>query len=242
MCNDSLSRFAIVGRRTLALVMLAFFPSLLSCSDDARLPEGRRNERGQTTPREPTDQDSPAGVLKKYHFAILNKDRSKFVECYRIQRKSDEYLDAILGSLAAQSRFVAAIEKAYGQDGLADFQDVTTAKAGMYIVCPPPPNSRWWEAETANIRVNVDEAKYIDPYSHREQRMTRSGNVWRINLELPEPDSIASATDYHKMLAEILSACMPDVGKPGVTIDVIRLKLGKLEKEGTNSIEARRTR
>ncbi len=184
-------------------------------------------------PHELKDQDSPTAVLQKVHFAILNRDRNKFIECYHIPPNGDAYLDVVFGSLVAQCGFVAAIEKAYGPEGLAYFQDVTTGKAGMYMVAPPPPNSRWWETEMVRIRVKGNEAKYIDPYFHREQQMVRKCDVWRISLELPEPDSVALATEYHKMLARILSDCMPDIGKAGVTIDDIRWKLGKLEREGT---------
>ena len=42
------------------------------------------------------------------------------------------------------------------------------------------------------------------------------------------------------MFTEVLRVCKPEIGKPGVTIDDIRLKLGNLEAEGLKNLGPRR--
>jgi hypothetical protein len=214
---------------------------MISCSDRAKLPDQQLNGENSAMPHEPTDQNSPAEVLKKVHFAILNKDRGRYMECYRVPPDGQTIIEAFYTGWVAQYDFVAAIENAYGPKGLAYFQDIRTMKkAGMHNLVLPPLHSPWWESEQVEIRISGNEARYNDPYFSREWRMVRTGDVWRIDLRLSE---LTDSPEWERrcvvMFTEVLRACKPEIGKPGVTIDDIRLKLGKLDTEALKNLGPR---
>ena len=137
---------------------------MISCSDRAKLPDQRPDGENSAMPHEPTDQNSPAEVLRKVHLAILNKDRGRYIECYRVPPDGHAIIEAFYTGWVAQYDFVVAIENAYGPTGLAYFQDIRTMRtAGMYTLVLPPLHSPWWESEQIGIRITGNEARYNDP-------------------------------------------------------------------------------
>ena len=136
--------------------------------------------------------------------------------------------------------FVGALEKAYGKEGRAYFQDITTAKRGMYIFAPSPVGSEWWRSEiVGRVRVDGNKGRCYDPVLHRECAMIRSGSAWQICLELGDSAACAWDIGYCNMIAGVARKCMPEIGKLGVTIDDIRLKLGDLEQAGSDTLGPR---
>ena len=125
-------------------------------------------------------------MLKKLHFAILNKDHDKFMECYQIPANAETkaYLEEMYTCFVTEYDFVAAIEKAYGPEGVVHFTDLA-GEAGMITFRPPPLHSPWWESKLISIRVNGDEAKYNDPYVCEEMTMAKVGGAWKLNPFYP---------------------------------------------------------
>lgn len=236
MCKNIVPFFRTAKNSIFSIILFAISSSV-GCRPNVDMPEQPRNERKQVISRAPTDQGSPAELLRKLHSAIVGNDYDKFRECHNVPQSSAAIFDAIFACLVAQSRFVAAIEKAYGQEGLNQYWDITTAKAGMYIVAPPRPASRWWEAEDFSLRIEAGQARFVDPYCRRERTMSCTDGIWRIDFEAPDPK--VRAADY-QMLADILLTCSADIGKPGVTIDDIRSKTGRLEEEGFKKLATER--
>jgi hypothetical protein len=172
--------------------------------------------------------------------ALWNKDRERFLECYHVPPNGETFLNAEFDALAIVCEFVSTIKRAYGQDGLAYFQDITTAKAGMLTFIIPNVESPWWKSKViGSIRIDGNEARCYDPVLGLECGMTRTGSAWQINLEVPSSAACTWKIGYCKMMVEVLGKCMPEIGKPGVTIDDIRSKLGKLERAGADRLGPR---
>ena len=209
------------------LVPFFFFPSLMSCTAESKPPEKPPEELTHTVPNEPANQETPTRVLEKLHVAILAKDRVKFMECYQVPLNGGKFLYYFFDMWTAKYGFLAAIEAAYGSEGLAYFTDPRTAKEpGMFILTSPPLHSPWWESESIRVRVNGDDAAYLDPfYLYRELTMARNNGVWRIHPLIP-PN--AEWEIQYGMLIEAMRLCSNDIGKPGVSLDDIRRKLGGL--------------
>lgn len=182
-------------------------------------------------PHQAEDQNTPEAVLRKIHYAVLNNNRKQFRKCYRIPSGGEAYLDAIFDDFVAQYKLVEAIKKAYGKEGMAYYKDVRTCKeVGMYTFLPPPIDKPWWEHKDVGIQNKGDGVCYYDPYLNKECKMTRADGVWCVVLVLPKYASWEA--ECHKMLTKTIYACLPDVGKSGVTIDDIRRKTGKLVDKG----------
>ena len=150
------------------------------------------------------------------------------MECYQIPANAETkaYLEEMYTCFVTEYDFVAAIEKAYSPE-VVHFTDLA-GEAGMITFRPPPLHSPWWESKLISIRVNGDEAKYNDPYVCEEMALAKVGGAWKLNPFIPE--DIAKDMMSEELLAAA-RACMSDIGKPGVTIDDIRRKLGQVTRE-----------
>lgn len=236
MCPRAFHRWRLpdsVSGITLALL----FALIISCGADSTPPKRHSSETTSRGPI-PKDQDSPTSVLQKAQFALWQNDREKFTECYLTPPKGEEFLDAVYDAMVSEYNFLTKIKEVYGQNGLDYFQDIATGKAGMHTFIAPSVGSEWWEARIVKrIQINGDDARYYDPILKKECSMIRLDNVWRIRLEVP--DSADWDMAYCKMIAEVARVTVRDIGKSDVTIDDIRLRLGKLEREGSDKLGPR---
>ena len=214
---------------------ILLLPLLMSCGAESYSSKQELNGAARTISGHPVGQETPTKVLEKLHFAILNKDRARFMECYQVPPNGEVFLKYFFDMWTAKFDFLAAIEVGYGSDGLAYFTDLRTAKEpGMIILVSPPLHSPWWESERIRMRVDDNEVTYRDPFFFAELKMTRVSGVWRITPFIPK--NVDWEIRYEEMAVESMRVCSDDIGKPGVSLDDIRRRLGKFDREATNKL------
>jgi len=173
-----------------------------------------------------TSQGSPRAVVKKMYHAAIDADKDRFIECFRSPDVYREFLDEYYGDMVACFKMKEAIRQAYGAEGVSYFEDFTTINAGDIVFRLPPSDkaSRWWE--DLQCQVDGDEAVCGDPYQRERLTLVREEGVWRI--ELPRYVTTQQYVSIARKGRIATEKTLPLVGKPGVTIDDIRRKMGEL--------------
>lgn len=169
---------------------------------------------------------SPQALLERLHFALIKGDHSEFARCYMHSEQHKRFLDSVCDVVSSQYEFTDRIEKSYGSDGLAYFSNIRTAKPGMIIMCRL--RAGWWES--ANIRLDKGgkQATYDDWYLGQQGHMNFFNGAWHICLS--SKDYTDWDIDVNTIMCNVNRTCMAYIGKPGVTIDDIRYRLGELKR------------
>jgi len=173
-------------------------------------------------------QDTPRGVLKKLQGAITEWNKKQYMACFA---GPEGYLKVLAGSYdvaEAAAMFQEAIVSAYGQEGWEKFQKRPASGASMGSNLP----SQEW-ADTSEIIIEGDTARFDNPLSSAEARMVCKAGVWRIDAGAFAPDGEASKeklekrAEFMKNWVKILHDVTAEVGKPGVKVEDLNKMLGE---------------
>jgi hypothetical protein len=224
---------SLATRNSLGATVAIVFLSMLSCNSRPVV----ENSPGPISDEQKSlcDQKTPALVLKKVHLATLHADREAFAACYRCPKGAETLLERYCDLQAERYKFLLQVEKAYGSEGFARFVDFRTMKApGMTNINAPPLHESWWDKVEFKVRGN--EAEYGDPTTglFAKRQMVCDGNVWRIKFDLPEPFDVQ--VKLFDSLIAALRIIEPSIGRPGITIDDLRLQLGQLQAKSVNEV------
>lgn len=168
------------------------------------------------------DRDGPVAVMKKKYFALMDRDKKAFLECFAPSTPAD-FLEAYYDASAEAFAFKRSVYKAYGNEGVERFESFV-GDAGMVAFRLPPldGNDRWWEKVEVRI-MDDDRVLCDDPYEMDRFCMVRKDGVWRIDLSSRK---LAHEVERQRTFKRSLEECALDIGKPGVTVDDLRRKLG----------------
>ncbi len=180
----------------------------------------------QDAPPAVTDQDTPPAVLRKMYSATAEDDKDRYLQCFRSPTQDQKFVDAYYGFYVSGLCFKAKLENVFGREGSQRFEDFTTLEAGAIAFCLPPLDKsvRWWES--VQFDICGDKATCLDPYRRRAWNMVRRKGVWQIDLST-YPSLNQHAAELRKG-KDGVDKCMPEIDKPGMTVDSIRLRVGEL--------------
>lgn len=171
------------------------------------------------------DEEQLKRVVETMHKAVMHEDLNLFLRCYPADERYRPLQREIFRNLVLCYRFQDALLKAYGKEGLDDFTDLRTLKRGMgFFPSLPPTDEPWWE--DLEFSIDGSAASCYDPWKRDTKHFVRNNGQWFIDLSklVPRPeDDIRLA----RTLNSGYEATLPEIGKPGVTVDDIRRKLGE---------------
>lgn len=170
------------------------------------------------------NQGTPQAVLKKMHQAFLDGDRNAFRECHDIPPGAEAALVEFFDTRVAVYRFLDAVEDAYGLEGVAEFEDPEGARPGMAILLKPPRETRWLDDIT--LQTEGDRLVWRDPWTGVKYVLGEKSGAWRV----VQSDFLVNADKEARRQAHVrkgVESCMNLIGRPGVTVDTLRMELAK---------------
>jgi hypothetical protein len=184
----------------------------------------------------PTHQDSPRAVLEKMHKALLAKDKAAFADCFYAPGDLATFVAAHFEGCIVACDFTRKLQQTYGPDGVQRFEDFYSARAGMVFFRRPPLDKPWWE--DIRFEVNGDRAEFYDPFAGYNRYLVCIRGCWRIDVSEYSGRVDREVANQRQARRE-LEACMADIGKPGVSVDDLRRKLGALDEATAKENEIR---
>ena len=173
-------------------------------------------------------QDTPRAVLKKMQGSMSKWNKKQYMACFTGPEGYLQLVEASFDSARTFCEFKETLISAYGEEGWEKFENPSEGGMSMGVKLP---DSKW--ADTSEIIIEGDTARFDNPMSGAEARMVCKAGVWKIDAGAFAPEGEASKeklekrAEFMKNWVKILHDVTAEVGKPGVKVEDLNRMLGE---------------